>query len=100
MKWLLCACVFLASVSVFGQQMATTDDGKRIVLYSNYTWRLADGEPAKNPAAVEDAKPTQPKTETAAGETTPTGKTIYTGPRGGRYHYSKSGKKVYERKRR
>ena len=25
---------------------------------------------------------------------------IYTGPRGGRYHYSASGKKVYERKRR
>lgn len=24
---------------------------------------------------------------------------IYTGPRGGRYHYSKNGKKVYERKR-
>jgi hypothetical protein len=30
---------------------------------------------------------------------TPTGKTIYEGPRGGLYHYSKSGKKVYERKR-
>jgi hypothetical protein len=29
--------------------------------------------------------------------TTPTGKTIYEGPRGGHYHYSKSGKKVYER---
>jgi len=27
-----------------------------------------------------------------------TDKTIYTGPRGGRYHYSKSGKKVYEKK--
>ena len=25
---------------------------------------------------------------------------IYEGPRGGRYHYSKSGKKVYERKKR
>lgn len=31
--------------------------------------------------------------------TTPTGKTIYEGPRGGKYHYSKSGKKVYERKK-
>jgi len=29
------------------------------------------------------------------GKTTPTGKTIYQGPRGGCYHYSKSGKKVY-----
>jgi endonuclease YncB( thermonuclease family) len=28
-----------------------------------------------------------------------TGSTIYTGPRGGRYHYSSSGKKVYERRR-
>jgi hypothetical protein len=36
--------------------------------------------------------------ETAVG-TTPTGKTIYVGPRGGLYHYSKSGKKVYERRR-
>ena len=32
--------------------------------------------------------------ETAVG-TTATGKTIYEGPRGGHYHYSKSGKKVY-----
>jgi micrococcal nuclease len=28
-----------------------------------------------------------------------TGATIYTGPRGGRYHYSASGKKVYEKRR-
>lgn len=33
------------------------------------------------------------------GETTPRGFEIYEGPRGGRYHYSKSGKKVYEKKR-
>lgn len=32
-----------------------------------------------------------------SGDFTATGKTIYTGPRGGRYHYSKSGKKVYEK---
>jgi hypothetical protein len=38
------------------------------------------------------------KSETAVG-TTATGKTIYEGPRGGHYHYSKSGKKVYERKK-
>jgi len=30
---------------------------------------------------------------------TPTGKTIYQGPRGGLYHYSKSGKKVYHKKK-
>lgn len=36
--------------------------------------------------------------ETAV-ETTPSGKTIYVGPRSGRYHYSSSGKKVYDRRR-
>jgi hypothetical protein len=47
---------------------------------------------------------TTPKTTGSAADniasgTTSTGKTIYTGPRGGQYHYSKSGKKVYERKK-
>lgn len=47
---------------------------------------------------------TSPPQETApresySGDTTPTGKRIYTGPRGGRYHYSASGKKVYERRK-
>ena len=31
-------------------------------------------------------------------EYTPRGHEIFTGPRGGRYHYSKNGKKVYEKK--
>ena len=38
--------------------------------------------------------------DSISGDRTATGKTIHTGPRGGRYHYSSSGKKVYERKRR
>jgi hypothetical protein len=38
-------------------------------------------------------------TKKSTNEQTKTGKTIYTGPRGGKYHYSKSGKKVYEKKR-
>lgn len=33
------------------------------------------------------------------GTTTAAGKEIYEGPRGGQYHYSASGKKVYERKK-
>jgi endonuclease YncB( thermonuclease family) len=37
---------------------------------------------------------------TPTGETTARGYQIYTGPRGGRFHYSKSGKKVYERRKR
>lgn len=36
---------------------------------------------------------------TPTGQTTASGQPIYTGPRGGRYHYSSSGKKVYERKK-
>jgi len=39
------------------------------------------------------------ESEKSTGGTTPTGKTIYEGPRGGHYHYSASGKKVYERRR-
>ena len=38
-------------------------------------------------------------TDVPTGQTTPTGKTIYEGPRGGHYHYSSSGKKVYERRK-
>lgn len=33
------------------------------------------------------------------GATTPTGKTIYEGPRGGHYHISKNGNKVYEKRK-
>jgi hypothetical protein len=38
-------------------------------------------------------------TETPTGTTTASGQPIYTGPRGGQYHYSSSGKKVYTRKK-
>jgi hypothetical protein len=57
----------------------------------------------KQGAPAPGAKQTPPAqkfigSETPGG-TTPSGKTIYVGPRGGRYHYSDSGKKVYERRR-
>jgi hypothetical protein len=46
------------------------------------------------------ASTTTPKAgETPTGETTAKGQPIYTGPRGGQYHYSSSGKKVYTRKK-
>lgn len=38
-------------------------------------------------------------TETPTGTSTSKGQPIYTGPRGGQYHYSDSGKKVYTRKK-
>lgn len=67
------------------------------------------------PAKSENEMPERPRAKATATETeergtgdamgdvgveqTSTGKTIFVGPRGGRYHYSKSGKKVYEKKR-
>lgn len=59
------------------------------------------------PTAQTARKPTRSVTtdtddhsgEKATGETTRSGQTIYEGPRGGHYHYSASGNKVYERKK-
>jgi hypothetical protein len=48
------------------------------------------------PAATTTPKST---TETSNGTTTVSGQPNYTGPRGGEYHYSASGKKVYTRKK-
>ena len=57
----------------------------------------------EKPEAPVQAEVTEPKASESVGnvteDTTPTGKKIYVGPRGGRYHYSASGKKVYERKK-
>jgi hypothetical protein len=47
---------------------------------------------------VESSEYSKQNSDPAVGNTA-TGKTIYEGPRGGHYHYSKSGKKVYERKK-
>ena len=51
---------------------------------------------SKNPN-TEQSKEVK-KAETPTG-TTKSGEPTYTGPRGGQYHYSKSGKKVYEKKK-
>jgi hypothetical protein len=50
------------------------------------------------------SKPATPTAKAGAGETpngttTASGQPNYTGPRGGEYHYSTSGKKVYTRKK-
>jgi hypothetical protein len=50
------------------------------------------------PAPSDEAKP-EARTDTPTGETTKAGQPIYVGPRGGHYHYSSSGKKVYERRK-
>ena len=55
---------------------------------------------APDPKKVETTNPQNARSskETEIG-TTPTGKTLYQGPRGGVYHYSKSGKKVYHKRK-
>ena len=56
-------------------------------------------EPTPAPAIDSAAAKSATQSEPPTGETTATGKPIYEGPRGGRYHYSSSGKKVYAHRR-
>src|SRR5208283_210440 len=50
---------------------------------------------SSNSDKQKSANQTQKPGNVDTGHTTPTGQTIFRGPRGGCYHYSKSGKKVY-----
>ena len=59
---------------------------------------LSAGSLKRDKITPQDNSSLNHSNENAVG-VTPTGKTIYEGPRGGKYHYSKSGKKVYEKKR-
>ncbi|TRW25721.1 hypothetical protein FMM05_05730 [Flavobacterium zepuense] len=43
-KILLCAALFVATISAVAQTEATTKDGKKVVLNSNGTWAYADGD--------------------------------------------------------
>ncbi len=55
--------------------------------------------PSPKPAPRADPPNNESQDEQASGHTV-TGTPTFTGPRGGEYHYSKSGKKVYERHKR
>jgi hypothetical protein len=61
------------------------------------TATIAPEMPAAQIPAQREQTATQP--ESAAAPTLSKKKSIHIGPRGGRYHFSASGKKVYERKR-
>ena len=88
-------------------------NGKMVLLKADGTWvYLGEQSPVVAPssAAKSEAIPSkeqltsppakqEPKTEIDSGEKTATRKTIYEGPRDRHSHYSKSGKKVYERKK-
>jgi len=56
--------------------------------------------PAPDPGPTPTQRARKKSSEIDSGQRTKRGKKIYVGPRGGRYHYSKNGKKVYEKKRR
>jgi len=58
---------------------------------------VASSAVASTPAKAATTTPTSAGTPT--GQATAAGQPIYTGPRGGQYHYSASGKKVYSRKK-
>lgn len=59
--------------------------------------------PAQEPAGQRTLSPpaptSAPQDNNPVVNTTPSGQNVYQGPRGGIYHYSPSGKKVYEKKR-
>jgi len=53
---------------------------------------------AAKPPTLPQSTGRNPNSENVS-KRTATGIPTFTGPRGGQYHYSKSGKKVYEKKR-
>jgi len=66
-------------------------------------WEFRTGIKIENQSNVKSDSSTTPGEKLRTGDKvvgkTATGKTIYEGPRGGKYHYSASGKKVYEKKK-
>ena len=115
-KLSLLLAIFI-SVSALAQEVVQTKDGRHVLLKPNGTWaelkeQTALGAKSREvksgtPATTSSAANTETPSATAApanagtpsGEKTASGKDIYVGPRGGHYHYSASGKKVYERKK-
>jgi hypothetical protein len=59
----------------------------------------SSASPAQTVGQAKTAGQSPTASGTPTGQTTASGQPIYEGPRGGHYHYSSSGKKVYERKK-
>ena len=77
---------------------------KGIISEAELRAAAAGVSPDPDRAVVATPSPEPPQqsgavTGTGTSQTTASGQPIYVGPRGGRYHYSPSGKKVYERHR-
>lgn len=73
-----------------------------VLLYNESGERVGVVYPGSTPSSSNYVPSTQSSSyqPSSGGSSGTTGKTIYTGPRGGKYHYSASGKKVYEKKKR
>lgn len=100
-----CSYLGKSSISIklseVGTRYSPCSRCKPPVLKTAITKSEQTGNDAKSPKATEkNTSETQKQTkdEKTVG-TTSSGKTIYEGPRGGKFHYSKSGKKVYEKKK-
>lgn len=123
-RWIV-SFLFLLTVGaalISAQEVVATKDGKYVLLKSDGTWvYLREESPTSgthssgsakatdkpqpeypnklNLGATGKERPTLSSKGNDTGEKTATGKTIYEGPRGGRYHYSASGRKVYEKRK-
>jgi hypothetical protein len=60
---------------------------------------LASSDTSSRGRSINDPDPQSRPSTSASPGTTATGIPLHVGPRGGIYHYSKSGKKVYQRKK-
>ena len=95
-------------VSASNYKQIRTTEGIEGWIFDNWLSGMEQATPAANSVASpatpsgtdkKEVISAQHPGETDTGQKTATGKTIYEGPRGGHYHYSDSGKKVYERRK-
>ncbi len=99
--------LFLFVRCVFGQEYQVWKDPQTGKEY--YKWRTEDGHPIltdfppNSPKASVYQKPSEKSSVGGAQDPvvgqTPTGKPIYEGPQGGRYHFSEGGNKEYDHPR-
>lgn len=81
------------SIQCNGKTKAGEQCRNRTLNETGYCYLHESQNPKKSTSTVEKSKEEKQTGSTKSGQPT------YTGPRGGKYHYSKSGKKVYERKK-
>lgn len=99
--------LFFAAQLDAGQCKAITKKGtqckRQAAEGSEYCWqhggKVTQSAPAKTLKTDQSATPSVSKSKETSVGTTATGKQLYVGPRGGVYHISPSGKKVYHKRK-